>query len=420
MKIAFAGKGGSGKTTLSSLFVRYLAAQGLPVTAVDADINQHLAEALGAGEPPPLGAHLTEIKEYLRGTNPRISSAAAMVKTTPPGRGSRLLRHGGPDPVHELGTVTPCGALLLATGPFDEEDLGVACYHSKTGAVELYLNHLVDGPGEYVVVDCTAGADSFASGLFTRFDLTVLVAEPTRKGISVYRQWQDYSAGYDVAMTVVGNKVQSPDDLAFLRQQADGDLLAWCGHEPAIRAMEQGRTFSLDDLSSVTSTALGILKDRLDAQPRDWTRYTRQAAEFHRKNALAWASAAVGEDLASQIDPEFTLGPHSLVLTATMPASGLARSSRRPGRRSATSRDQSVAGLEPAVLQDDVTSLTCGLAESLTRRGNGVARPAASAGGTRRLPRSGAGSSRAGAARIARCAQSGLGRATWRRSTISS
>jgi CO dehydrogenase maturation factor len=48
MKIAFAGKGGSGKTTLSSLFTRHLAGQGLPVVAIDADINQHLAEALGA------------------------------------------------------------------------------------------------------------------------------------------------------------------------------------------------------------------------------------------------------------------------------------------------------------------------------------------------------------------------------------
>ncbi|TDD74119.1 ATP-binding protein, partial [Actinomadura rubrisoli] len=42
MKVAFVGKGGSGKTTLSSLFVRYLAGRGLPVVAVDADINQHL------------------------------------------------------------------------------------------------------------------------------------------------------------------------------------------------------------------------------------------------------------------------------------------------------------------------------------------------------------------------------------------
>ena len=186
MKVAFVGKGGSGKTTLSSLFVRHLAGQGLPVVAIDADINQHLAEALGvSGDPPAMGAHLAEIKEYLRGGNPRIASAAAMVKTTPPGRGSRLLRLGGADPVHGLSVETPCGARLMATGPFSDDDLGVSCYHAKTGAVELYLNHLLDGPGEYVVVDCTAGAESFASGMFTRFDLTFLVAEPTRKGVGV-------------------------------------------------------------------------------------------------------------------------------------------------------------------------------------------------------------------------------------------
>ena len=309
MKIAFAGKGGSGKTTLSSLFVQYLAARGRPVVAIDADINQHLAEALGAGEPQPMGAHLPAIKEYLRGTNPRISSASAMVKTTPPGRGSRLLRPGGADPVHALGATTPCGALLLATGPFEDGDLGVACYHAKTGTVELYLNHLVDGPGEYVVVDCTAGADSFASGLFTRFDLTILVAEPTRKGVSVYKQWQAYSAGFDVLLALVGNKVQSPQDLAFLRAQAGLEPLAWIGHEPAVRALEQGRPFSIDDLSPHGATALAAIQSRLDATPRDWTRYTSLAAEFHRRNARSWASDRAGEDLTAQIDPDFTLGP---------------------------------------------------------------------------------------------------------------
>ena len=316
MKIAFAGKGGSGKTTLSSLFVRHLASRGLPVVAIDADINQHLAESLGVGQPQSMGAHLAEIKEYLRGSNPRIGSAAAMVKTTPPGRGSRLLRPGGPDPVHALAATAPCGALLLATGPFEDDDLGVSCYHAKTGAVELYLNHLVDGPGEYVVVDCTAGADSFASGLFTRFDLTVLVAEPTRKGISVYRQWRGYSEGFDVPVALVGNKVQTPEDLAFLRSQAAEEPLAWIGHEPAVRAMEQGRPFSLDDLSPDTAAALSAVKSRLDATPRDWARYTSLAAEFHQRNARAWASDKLGQDLTAQIDPDFTLGPPALGLAA--------------------------------------------------------------------------------------------------------
>jgi CO dehydrogenase maturation factor len=308
VKIAFAGKGGSGKTTLSSLFTRYLAAQGLPVVAIDADINQHLAEALGADEPEPMGAHLPEIKEYLRGSNPRITSAAAMVKTTPPGRGSRLLRPGGADPVHALGVTAPCGALLLATGPFADDDLGVSCYHAKTGAVELYLNHLADGPGEYVVVDCTAGADSFASGLFTRFDLTVLVAEPTRKGISVYKQWQDYTRGFDVPLALVGNKVAAPEDAAFLRSQAGEEPLAWIRHEPAVRAMEQGRPFGLGDLSPGTAAALSAIQARLDATARDWARYASVAAEFHRRNAGAWASERAGEDLTAQVDPSFTIG----------------------------------------------------------------------------------------------------------------
>jgi CO dehydrogenase maturation factor len=83
--------------------------------------------------------------------------------------------------------------------------------------------HARSWPGEYVVV-CTAGADSFASGLFTRSDLTVLVAEPTRKGISVYQQWQGYAAGYDVAVAIAGNKVQTEEDVAFLRSQAGPDL----------------------------------------------------------------------------------------------------------------------------------------------------------------------------------------------------
>ena len=50
MKIALVGKGGSGKTTLTALLVQRLVATGSPVLAVDADINQNLAVALGATE----------------------------------------------------------------------------------------------------------------------------------------------------------------------------------------------------------------------------------------------------------------------------------------------------------------------------------------------------------------------------------
>ncbi|MGW2716310.1 ATP-binding protein [Streptomyces sp. NPDC001492] len=319
MKIAFVGKGGSGKTTLSSLFIRHLAATGAPVLAVDADINQHLGAALGLDEAeaaalPAMGERLSLIKDHLRGCNPRITSAETMIKTTPPGEGSRLLRVCEDNPVYEA-CARPVelegGAVrLMVTGPFTDADLGVACYHSKTGAVELCLNHLVDGQGEYVVVDMTAGSDSFASGMFTRFDITFLVAEPTRKGVSVYRQYKEYARDYGVVLKVVGNKVQGPDDLDFLRAEVGDDLLMTVGHSDWVRAMEKGQPLRFEFLEDANRRALRALQVATDAtyELRDWERYTRQMVHFHLKNAASWGDARTGADLAAQVDPGFVLG----------------------------------------------------------------------------------------------------------------
>ncbi|MHB9860080.1 ATP-binding protein [Streptomyces sp. YIM S03343] len=319
MKIAFVGKGGSGKTTLSSLFIRHLATTGAPVLAVDADINQHLGAALGLGEEeaaalPAMGERLPLIKDCLRGSNPRITSAGTMIKTTPPGEGSRILRIREDNPVYDA-CARPVeldgGAVrLMVTGPFTDADLGVACYHSKTGAVELFLNHLVDSREEYVVVDMTAGSDSFASGMFTRFDITFLVAEPTRKGVSVYRQYRDYARDYGVALKVVGNKVQGSDDLAFLHSETGDDLLVTVGHSDWVRAMEKGRPPRFEQLEDANRRALHTLHDAADATYglRDWQRYTQQMVHFHLKNARSWGNERTGADLAAQIDPGFVLG----------------------------------------------------------------------------------------------------------------
>src|SRR5260370_482726 len=86
-------------------------------------------------------------------------------------------------------------------------------------AVPLRLNHLVDVPGEYVVVDMPAGADSFASGLFTRFDMTFVVCEPTLRSVGVYRQYLEYAKDFGVRLAVVGNKVCDDEDADFLREE---------------------------------------------------------------------------------------------------------------------------------------------------------------------------------------------------------
>jgi CO dehydrogenase maturation factor len=310
VRIAFVGKGGSGKTTAAAVFSRHLAELGRTVLAIDADINQHLAQALGHDGPPPrsLAADLPWLKEHLRGSNPRIPSAAAMIKTTPPGRGSRLLDLDVTDAVLQRCAVEAGGVRLLVTGEFDQSDIGVSCYHAKTGAVEMYLNHLLDGPGEYVVVDMTAGADAFASGLFTRFDLTVLVSEPTRRGVGVHRQYAAHAAGYGVALRVLGNKVADEQDAAYLREQTGDALLGWFGQSAWVRAAERGKVAPVADLEPENLAVLAALLATLDDRTRDWTAYHRDTVAFHLRNARAWGDRATGLDLAAQVDPDFVPG----------------------------------------------------------------------------------------------------------------
>jgi len=314
VKVAFVGKGGSGKTTLAALFARQLVELNRPALAVDADINQHLAVALGADEReavaiPPLGEHLDTIKEYLRGDNPRIASPAAMTKTTPPGAGSRLVRIVEDNPIYAACVRTIGDVRLAVTGMFTEADLGVACYHSKVGAVELLLNHLLDGPNEYVVVDMTAGADSFASGMFTRFDRTFLICEPTLRSVGVYRQYVGYARDYGVALSVVANKVEDQTDVAFLHDHLGDDLLGWITRSAYVKAAERGRPAPLSALEPANRTVLDHMVAAVDATVQDWDAFTRHAHDFHRRNALAWGNDRTGTDLTDQIDPNFVMGP---------------------------------------------------------------------------------------------------------------
>lgn len=310
MKIAFVGKGGSGKTTLASLFSHALVERGGRVLAIDADINQHLALALGmpreeAQALPQLGNEISRIKAHVRGENERIASAEEMLKTTPPGRGSRFVSLAADDPMLAHFAREVAGLRVLATGPFTEEDLGVKCYHSKTGAVELLLNHLLDGKDDYVIVDMTAGADSFASGLFTRFDATFVVVEPTLKSVSVFAQYKQYAAPFGVKLFAVANKVMDEADLEFIRAHAEMPV-AVIGNSAAVRKGERTGAVAFAEIEPKLRESLSSMQQAVDGVRKDWAAFKRQADHFHAVNAESWGNAAVGKDVRGQIDPEFS------------------------------------------------------------------------------------------------------------------
>ena len=222
MKIAFVGKGGSGKTTISSLFAQYQSAS-LPTLAVDADINMHMAELLG-GERPTKDQLISEklpseaIRTYLRGTNKRIESNAHFKKSTPPGQGSNLVNIINPSDwlLSHYGHKISDTLTLMTVGSYSEDGIGSSCYHNNLSVLENVLTHTVDNG--VIVADMVAGTDAFASTLFSQFDMLVFVVEPTIRSLAVFEQYQRLAEHSGIAdrLFIIANKIEDEDDYAFI------------------------------------------------------------------------------------------------------------------------------------------------------------------------------------------------------------
>ena len=302
MRIAFVGKGGSGKTTIASLFAEFEAKQNNRVLAFDADINQHLATALGfEGKLRSLDQEILQIKKYLRGSNSRFTPDE-MRKTTPPGAGSNFITLDDNDWLIRNFAEQTKNVLVAGVGEIPEGNVGVRCYHGLNGVIELALGHMLDTPDETVVVDMTAGADAFSSSLFAKVDVMVLVVEPTLKSLSVYDQFAEHVAHHDLRLLVVANKAQDATDRTFIEDRV-GQLAAAVGQSPLVRKRERGdMSLSLDNDEDLLGE-LGKLSVAVRKVKRDWSLLEKRSHELHTKNADEW----MGPDTISQIDTEFSL-----------------------------------------------------------------------------------------------------------------
>ena len=100
MKIAVAGKGGSGKTTIAGTLARVLSRRGVQnILAIDADSNPNLALALGM--PRDTIAAIFDPAEILE----RVTDASGKVKS--------VLKRSPAQIVRDYGAMTPDGVTLL-------------------------------------------------------------------------------------------------------------------------------------------------------------------------------------------------------------------------------------------------------------------------------------------------------------------
>ena len=190
MKIAFVGKGGSGKSSTSWLAVKTLENMGVHVLAVDADHNMDLTSNLGLDpENTPL-MHKTE-KEFMDivgvGTSGKISTVLSQVEESLP----TFTIHPKDSYTSKISTEISNNLSLINIGLGSPDVMfSGKCAHGLSGSLKYYLG-LLNEKDNFVVIDSVAGADMLNYGLYAGIDAVVGVVEPHRNSVKVFEQIQD-------------------------------------------------------------------------------------------------------------------------------------------------------------------------------------------------------------------------------------
>jgi CO dehydrogenase maturation factor len=167
--IALAGKGGTGKTTIAALTIRYLIEKKRkPVLAVDADSNSCLNEALGV----PVHATIGRLREESLAT---VRSGAER----PGGMSMEQLF----DYQVQQAIIESKGFDLLVMGRPE----GPGCYCAANNIIRKYTDKLSE-KYPYVVIDNEAGMEHLSRRTTHRVNLMLIISDPTQKGVETAKR----------------------------------------------------------------------------------------------------------------------------------------------------------------------------------------------------------------------------------------
>ena len=303
MRISFLGKGGSGITTTTAAFVKYLSKNYTEVLAIDADLNIHLQKALQIkGEAQNLGNKFSEISNYLKGSRKLDTE---MIGTTPPSFGSKFILPNQNDFFIQKYALKQGNISLLTVGSYEHADLGATCYHGKLMVLESIFHHLLDKKNDWVIADATAGVDNLGTSLFFAYDLNIFVVEPTIKSIQVFKDFLKFSDSFKLKTMCIINK-HEPEDEEFIKNNLDANLIL--GKLPKsnnIKKFEQGDNQAFEKYVFECTEVFENIEKEVGKTERDWNFYLKNLIQIHQKNSQTWYNSYYSQDLETQIENDF-------------------------------------------------------------------------------------------------------------------
>ncbi len=302
MRIAFIGKGGSGKTTVSSSFIRWLAASQF-VVAVDADVNSHLADALEmescASTLIPRVAEIFDVLEPSRAEFIDALGERPVIGCLPLAETSVLIECSPADSFLRNFATIKGNIALLTAGTYTEDDVGKACYHAKLFGTQLIAHRLNDRVTDTVVFDVTAGTDPVATSLILAYDLHIVVVEPTLKSIQVYRDYLHATESVRRGpVLVVANKIRSDGDLEFIQQHVPrSSILGSIGCSQALKRAEQGEEGAASGFVADNAAIFKAIDQVLRAQPQRRSEYREAITRWFKAYSAKWYDALYGQEI---------------------------------------------------------------------------------------------------------------------------